>query len=185
MSLTMHRIALPLCFSALLSVGNGAYAIDTISLETGVSAKSPETRLVRLAIQSDWERPWFEGARLRGTGHWDFSAAQWSTRVGGRRDEIYNFGITPVFRIQSAQPGAWAPYAEAGLGVHYLSDREIYTGRRFGTNLQFGTHIGVGIRFGSQGQFDLSYRIQHLSNAGIRGPNPGIDFHLIRLQMAL
>jgi hypothetical protein len=28
----------------------------------------------------------------------------------------------------------------------------------------------------------LSYRYQHLSNAGIKQPNQGINFHLLRFQ---
>lgn len=47
---------------------------------------------------------------------------------------------------------------------------------------QFGDHLGLAYRFGEKGALDASYRFQHLSNAGIKEPNNGIDFHQIRLQ---
>ena len=162
-----------------------AHAVESLAIERAWSSREPTTTALRVVFRKDHGQALVDSQDFKMTRHVDYSMAQWSTRVRAQRDEVLDFGITPVFRIEPVQPSNWVPYAEAGLGVHWLSDREIYAGRRFGTNLQFGSHLGVGIRFGDQGQFDLSYRIQHLSNAGIRGPNPGIDFHLIRLQMAL
>jgi len=53
---------------------------------------------------------------------------------------------------------------------------------RMSTAFQFGSHIGFGYRFGVTNSFDIGYRFQHLSNAGIKHPNSGINFHQIRLQ---
>ena len=52
----------------------------------------------------------------------------------------------------------------------------------FGSSFQFGDHIGGGIRFGDKGQYDVGYKYQHLSNAGIKQPNQGINYHILRLQ---
>ena len=52
----------------------------------------------------------------------------------------------------------------------------------FGSSFQFGDHIGAGVRFGDKGRYDVGYRYQHLSNAGIKEPNQGINFHQLRLQ---
>jgi hypothetical protein len=54
--------------------------------------------------------------------------------------------------------------------------------KRMSTKVQFGDHLGAGYRFGVKGAWDLSYRFQHLSNAGIKKPNDGINFNQIRLQ---
>jgi lipid A 3-O-deacylase len=35
------------------------------------------------------------------------------------------------------------------------------------------------------GRYDVSLRVQHLSNGGLRDPNPGINFVLVRLQYSL
>jgi hypothetical protein len=50
------------------------------------------------------------------------------------------------------------------------------------TAFQFGNHVGLGYRFGATNAFDLSYRFQHLSNASIKSPNAGINFHQVRAQ---
>ena len=45
----------------------------------------------------------------------------------------------------------------------------------------FGTHLGVGARFGANGRYELVYRYQHQSNAGLGDENPGINFHVVQL----
>jgi len=84
--------------------------------------------------------------------------------------------------IQQTNPGAVAPYLEAAVGLHLLSHTSVSLERRFSTAFQFGNHLGLGLRFGSQRAFDLGYRFQHLSNAGIKRPNQGINFHQVRFQ---
>jgi hypothetical protein len=54
--------------------------------------------------------------------------------------------------------------------------------KRLSTAFQFGDHLGFGYRFGARSAFDLGYRYQHLSNGSIKRPNPGINFHQVRLQ---
>jgi hypothetical protein len=50
------------------------------------------------------------------------------------------------------------------------------------TAFQFGSHIGLGYRFGAKRSYEIGYRFQHISNAGIKKPNPGINFHQVRVQ---
>jgi lipid A 3-O-deacylase len=46
---------------------------------------------------------------------------------------------------------------------------------------QFGSHVGIGARFGNKDAFELSYRYQHISNASIKHPNNGINFNILRV----
>ena len=55
----------------------------------------------------------------------------------------------------------------------------------FSTKFQFGDHIGVGARFGAANRHDLGLRLQHVSNGGIKNPNPGINLLLLRYQYSL
>ena len=41
-------------------------------------------------------------------------------------------------------------------------------------------HIGFGWTFGDKNRYEIGYRLQHLSNAGLSDPNDGINFHQIR-----
>ena len=87
-----------------------------------------------------------------------------------------------MFRLQQNAPGEFSPYVEAAVGIHLLSATSVSNLRRFSTAFQFGDHIGFGIRFGQKQAFDLGYRFQHISNADIKKPNQGIEFHQVRLQ---
>ena len=52
----------------------------------------------------------------------------------------------------------------------------------FSSNFQFGDHVAGGVRFGDKGQYDVQLRLQHLSNGGIKHPNPGINFAILGFQ---
>jgi lipid A 3-O-deacylase len=41
--------------------------------------------------------------------------------------------------------------------------------------------VGFGLGFGDKGQYEISYRLQHISNGGIKTPNQGMNLHLLRL----
>ena len=88
-----------------------------------------------------------------------------------------------MFRLEGTAPGS--PYLEAAIGFHVISDLQIDYDRSFSTRFQFGDHVGVGMRFGPRDRYDVGLRLQHLSNGGIRKPNPGIDFLQLRFQYHL
>ena len=88
-----------------------------------------------------------------------------------------------MFRFEGTGDGS--PYIEAAIGFHILSDLQINDDRIFSTKFQFGDHVGIGRRFGPANRYDLSLRLQHLSNGNIRKPNPGINFLQLRFQYHL
>lgn len=136
--------------------------------------------MVDVALQWDWNRRWFEGKSWHVGGFWDVGVGYWRRdALPGQNEDLFEIGVTPVFRLQ--QNDLKGPYVEAGIGAHLLSATSLGN-KRFSTQFQFGSHLGVGYRFGARQAFDLSYSYQHLSNASIKNPNDGIDFHQIRLQ---
>ena len=52
--------------------------------------------------------------------------------------------------------------------------------RSFSTEFNFQSHLAVGYTLGARGEHDLALRIEHFSNAGIRSPNPGMEFASLR-----
>ena len=52
--------------------------------------------------------------------------------------------------------------------------------RSFSTEFNFQNHLAVGYVLGERGEHDFALRIEHFSNAGIRKPNPGMDFGSFR-----
>jgi len=76
------------------------------------------------------------------------------------------------------------PFAEGGLGVHLLSNVRI-ANRQLGVAFDFGTQVAVGAVFGDNGRYELAAFAHHVSNAGIKDPNDGINYFGIRFRAAL
>jgi hypothetical protein len=171
-------------FACLFVAVPQARAVDGMSIELGTSDSSnTSVDLVRVGVQWDWSKRWALGSNWHVGGYWDLSLGYWDNDSRNRStSSIVDFGVTPVFRLQQTTPGAVAPYLEAAVGFHYLSKSSVGSERRFGSRFQFGDHIGLGLRFGPRHAYDIGYRYQHLSNAGIKQPNQGINFHQLRLQ---
>lgn len=164
------------CFIGLQT---SAHAVDSFSFE--LAKGKHHTELARVAAQWNWDKKWFDSNGTHLSGYWDLSLAGWrGTRykdVDGQKQHFLDIGFTPVFRFQSSdKKGA---YAEAGIGVHVFSELYDNDGRRLATAFQFGDHIGAGYVF--KNGLDLGLRLQHFSNGGIKKPNGGADFAVVRL----
>jgi opacity protein-like surface antigen len=155
--------------------------IDAISLTLGRDNDSNDTDVYRIGFQNKWERSWFEGGAWFLSGYWDAELGYLETDIG-IYNELVDVSVTPVLRLQrdADLSSGVTPYAEAGIGTHLISETRL--GRRnLSTAFQFGSLVGLGVGFGDRGQYELSYRFQHISNADIKQPNDGHDLHLLRL----
>lgn len=97
---------------------------------------------------------------------------------GGNSSVMGDIGFTPIFRIQGS--GRSGAFAEIGAGMHLLSRTHISDSKVFSTAFQFGDRIAAGYRFGDPFDSELAVRFQHYSNAGIKEPNPGINFYMLQ-----
>ena len=117
-------------------------------------------------------------------GDWSFSllgelhAAMIRNTEGDDPRTLGAFGIEPVFRI-GKDSGLIRPYVEAGVGIRFLTGVRLNDAYDISTSFQFADMVGAGLKFGDKGQYELGYRFQHLSNASIKRPNPGINFHQV------
>lgn len=180
----MHIPALSVALAGatlLLATVSPASAADSFSLEVG---HGDHTRMVRAGFQRQWDKQWWNSNGTHIGGYWDMSLAHWRGSryrdTSGRSQDIAVLGITPVFRLQSNTLKGF--YAEAGIGAYLLSELYDNDGKRFSTAFQFGDHVGIGYVFGNN--LDVGLRIQHFSNAGIKKPNPGVDFATLRISYA-
>jgi lipid A 3-O-deacylase len=147
-----------------------AIAVDSVSIEAGRGTS--DIHIVRVGVQWHGRDKWFEHSSWHVARYIDLTFGGWQNGHG----TVYDLGFTPVFRFARA---SGSPYIEAAVGFHALSDLDFGRGRETSTRFQFGDHIGVGV---VRGRYDWALRLQHLSNAGIRNPNPGINFVQVRLQ---
>jgi lipid A 3-O-deacylase len=149
-----------------------SFALDGLSIEGGVG--DGKTSLARVGAHWNWQKKWFTQNRWQLGGYWEAQAGGWDNRAG--TGALLDLSITPVFRLAAAD-SPW--YLEGAIGFHWLSSYPSRGGQPFSSKFQFGDHLGVGMRFGERKQHDVGLRFQHLSNAGYRNPNPGINLILL------
>lgn len=153
------------------------YALDSASFEL---AGGNKTKMARIGAQWNWGRQWWQSNGSYIGGHWDVSLAQWRgnqyRNVPGATQSITDIGVTPVLRFQRDDKTGF--YGEAGIGMHFLSDLYNNNGRQLSTHFQLGNHLGIGYVF--KNNVDVGLRFQHYSNAGIKNPNSGVNFTIVR-----
>jgi hypothetical protein len=109
------------------------------------------------------------------------SLGRWRTEDKGVQHtaSITQLGLTPVWRYRSdSGDSPW--FVDAGIGVNVLSPLFRDGDRQFSTTFNFGEHLALGRSFNPDRRDELSLRLQHFSNGGIRRPNPGINFIQLR-----
>lgn len=152
-------------------------AVDSASLEFATGNKSTITRV---GAQWNWANRWLQSNGNHLGGYWDLTGAQIHENqyrnVRDNTKNIYDIGITPVFRYQSDDK--LGLYAEAGIGAHYFSDLYDNNSRRFSTRFEFGDHIGIGYVFASK--LEVGLKVQHFSNGGIKKPNSGANYAVLK-----
>lgn len=176
----MHTFKLIAVASAMLAMqaAQAAPDIDTVYTEFGSGSK---IRMVRAGATSDWNTRWFQSNGTHLTAYWDASVGAWrgtrARNVPGAHQNLVDVGLTPVFRFQ--RDDGLGFYAEAGIGVHLLSEKYDNNDDRLSTNFQFGDHVGVGYVFNKN--WEVALKMQHFSNGGIKKPNSGVDYGVVKL----
>jgi lipid A 3-O-deacylase len=153
-----------------------SWAANGIAIEAG---HGEATDMGQISLIRQWDRKWFTDGDWYLTGYWEASVGNWkSSEAGGKR--IWDVGFTPVFRMQTKAGSGFRPYLDGAVGAHLLSDTHVNARLNMGSSFEFGSFLGVGLLLGDKSQFDLGYRYQHLSNADLKTPNPGINFQQVR-----
>lgn len=157
----------------LLCLPCTALALDSLSFEGGRG--TGRTNLLRMGLQWQGHTKWFERSSWHVAHYMELEFGGWNNG----HHTVYDLGATPVFRFERS---GGSPYFEAAVGFHAISQLQFENDRETSTHFQFGDHVGVGI---VRGRYDFGLRLQHLSNAGIDNPNPGINFLIFRVQYRL
>ena len=143
---------------------------------TLIGGASDTARVRQVGVVAGWTRPaprWQGDAwrlRLRHEG----VLAAW--HVPQARD-VVEVGYSPVLRMERPLQGsANVFFVEGSIGVRLLSHTRMADDHHMSTAFQFADMLGAGMQFGQDGRSTLGVRLQHLSNLGIKKPNPGINF---------
>ena len=140
----------------------------------GRSTESNETDLVRLAYRhplKDNGAWWMPSHAQLGASIWQVPDIRGSTR---RLD----VNLTAIWRAEKP----WG-YLEGGFGGYLLSKTINSPDTRMPSAFEFGSHLGVGFRLAKNHTVGLG--LQHLSNAGIKQPNGGINLYMVTASFPL
>ena len=113
------------------------------------------------------------------TGITEAYVSHWNARGAGGRRSFTQLGLTPMFRYRGDH-GRSAWFVEAGIGISVIDPVYTTNAKQFSSRFNFVDVAGVGRSFGPQGQRELSLRVAHVSNCGIKSPNPGENFLQLR-----
>jgi hypothetical protein len=171
----MKSYACACAFLLLAAATNANAARQELGLSTGRATESHDTDIVRLtyrrALSADVAAaPWWRPQYLQ------FGASVWRVPELSGTTRRYDANLTPVWRRETG-----IGYVEAGIGAYLLSHTINNDTNRLPSALQFGSHVGMGLRLGATRRASVGLALQHLSNAGIKRPNGGINFFLLTL----
>ncbi|PQV45880.1 acyloxyacyl hydrolase [Paraburkholderia sp. BL21I4N1] len=177
----LRGLALKAACAALLMGASAAASADQFGIQVAGGVGDRHVKKLDLGFVWDPNLTWWQ------IGDWHFSligeahVAWWHTNEGNVHDNIGEVGVTPIIRFIKGS-GSLRPYAELGAGIRLLTSPRLSEKFTLGTAFQFADMAGVGLQFGSHQQYQAGYRFQHVSNGGIKEPNPGINFHQLYLQ---
>ena len=162
---------------ANVAIAQSSLSPSGVFFQAGTAAG---THTLTSGLTWDWSRDWeLAGGRLG--GYWELSLSRWSYPTMDGRNEAWlgQVGVVPTFRYRGAE-GTSPWFIEAGIGASITTTVYETRRKRFSTTFNFADRIGVGRNFGASGQHELSLRVEHFSNAGIKRPNPGENFAQLR-----
>lgn len=135
----------------------------------GYGQSTDNIDVFRLGFQKSFSSRWFDSRTGALSGYFELSYNWWD-KSG---DTTHGVGFSPVFAYYFNPGSHWPviPYIEGGIGVAYINDYRI-AGRNLSSNFQFEDRIGIGI---VMDRMDIKLGYMHYSNAGLAGPNEGID----------
>lgn len=175
-------IARVFAITLALSLGAGGVRAQGLAPASAFIAEGgvTEHKTYMLTAGVSWPLPW---RHLSHTGEWtahaELFASYWHAKSDDGRKSYAQVGLVPVLRYRFDQ-GRSDWFAEGGIGVSYFNGLYQRGDKRFSTRFNFYDTIGVGRSFGARRQHELSLRVGHVSNAGIKEPNPGENFFQLR-----
>ncbi|HEX6268179.1 MAG TPA: acyloxyacyl hydrolase [Burkholderiales bacterium] len=157
----------------LLAIAPGAAAEPAVAAFFGRATGGKEVDVARLAYRRALE----PDARWWWPTHLQLGASIWRVPDISGTTRRYDVNATAVWRKDTRRG-----YFEAGFGPYLLSRSINNPGTHLPSELQFGSHVGAGLRLGKA---SAGIALQHISNAGIEQPNGGIDFVQLTVTLPL
>jgi hypothetical protein len=171
-TLRLTAVILMICWIYVPSTGS-AVDLKTFGLRAGISDGRNDENFQQVEAFLTWSlsREWQLAA------DWRFGPFL-ETTAG-----LLHGGDESAF-VGSAGPGITFSGFEDKIDIPLGVNATIISDHTFGDvdlggHIQFTSHIGLNFNFTRH--FMLGYRLQHMSNAGITKPNPGVNTHMLAI----
>ncbi|HVV00555.1 MAG TPA: acyloxyacyl hydrolase [Verrucomicrobiae bacterium] len=147
-----------------------AFRVDSVGVRGGYDAERTSDHLSQTDVFGNWDLPWSLGqqdvwrlqTRLEASAGW----------LGKRSHNAFIGTIGPGFIISFHN---FPLSIEGGVSATALSE-DRFRPQNFGSLFEFISHAGLNYDIGEH--WRIGYRFQHMSNAGIAHPNPGLNMHM-------
>jgi hypothetical protein len=146
---------------------------EMVGARAGISDNRNDKNFYQYEAFAIWNMPW----------SWNLGAGWSLTPYLEANAGLIRASRTSAF-IGSAGPGIYfTGFKETtrifmGINPTYISKHQF--GRDdLGGAIQFTSHIGID--FHVTRQWAIGYRLQHMSNAGLYSPNPGVNIHMLEV----
>ena len=162
-------------FCAMLAGSGTAPAVGAELLVIG--GEGDGVSVVGAGLRTREWKTWASGERWRLSLAPEWQIGIWDAQQPGiSKTRIVDSSLTGVLTVRPREDVGSVYYLDIGFGVHMLSHTRISEERNFGSSFQFGELVGIGMDFGQRRPYSVAARVQHVSNGGIKRPNPGVTF---------
>jgi lipid A 3-O-deacylase len=150
---------------------------DGIALQAGAGEGAA---MAGIGVIWDWNF-WRIRPKTELTAHTELMINGWKgDAVPGGPSDYLQVALVPTLRMRFGQGGSpW--FWEVGIGASWMDPRFRTPEKEFSTRWNFYDVLGLGYTVGGkEGKDEINLRWVHVSNGGLRKPNPGQDFGQIR-----
>jgi lipid A 3-O-deacylase len=150
---------------------------DAVAVQAGGGTHG--TRMAGVGIVWDWDFERLRRAEL--TAQTELMLNGWRADAPGGGEKTYHqIVLLPSLRMRFDR-GASPWFAELGIGASWMDRLFATPDKQFSTRWNFYDMMGVGYTLGGPtGHHELGLRWVHVSNGGVKKPNPGQDFIQLR-----
>ena len=170
-------VALALALGVGAASGAAAQGVDWTL--TGGEAKKADVK--KLGVIAGWTRaePLWQGQQWRLKLRHEVELSAWDVP---KASDLVEFGYSPILRLIRPLGQHERLFTEGSVGVRLLSNTRMSSDTNLSTAFQFSDMLGVGYQWGPKQRHTVGTRYVHLSNAGIKKPNDGMNFGLMYYQ---
>ena len=168
----MTRLACILVAGLCLSVSAQTRTLqpELAGMRFGFSGHQHDQRFHQTEAFADLTLPWhFDLGDTWALDPFIDVSAGW---LGGRGEDAFVGTLGPSLRLG---PEGLPVALVGGISPTILSEDQ-FGDKNLGIPFQFTSHLGLQLTVKSR--FELGYRFQHLSNAGLGTTNPGLNLHV-------